>query len=81
MHLRGLGLRLLQEPGRRWYHRRRIKAAGAEDLKRLQQLEAELSSEEVAHFRFGLAATHNATIAGDPGLAQFLADKVDALGE
>eukprot|EP00887_Chlorella_sp_A99_P007742 scaffold20.g7742.t1 len=69
-----------QEPGRRWYHvRRRVRPASAEGLERLRQLEGELSAEEVAHFRFGVAATHNARIAGDRRLSQFLADKLDAL--
>jgi hypothetical protein len=40
-----------QEPGRRWWHRRRVLPAAALDLQRLAQLEAGLSAEEAAHFR------------------------------
>lgn len=41
-----------QEPGRRWWQRRRVQPAAADDLHRLQALEASLSAEEVAHFRW-----------------------------
>ncbi len=40
-----------QEPGRRWWQRRRVQPAAADDLQRLQQLEASLTAEEIAHFR------------------------------
>lgn len=41
----------VQEPGRRWWHRRKVRKAAAEELKRLQALEERLTVEEVAHFR------------------------------
>lgn len=40
-----------QEPGRRWWQRRRVQPAAADDLQRRQQLEANLTAEEIAHFR------------------------------
>ncbi len=44
-------LNCLQEPGRRWWQRRRVSPAAAADLHQLHQLEDSLSAEEVAHFR------------------------------
>ena len=44
---------LLQEPGRRWWQRRRVQPALADELQRLLQLEGSLTAEEVAHFRWG----------------------------
>ena len=114
-------LRPAQEPGRRWFHRRRVQSATQQDLQRLQDLEASLSTEEVVHFRcahhccscagtplapprtgrfclrrpsgcaqrgpaaspprrYGIAATHNSRLAGNPALAQAVADKLDATG-
>lgn len=103
-----------QEPGRRWWQRRRVQPAAADDLARLAALEAALTAEEVAHFRcagaacgqtlpteegpaaalfrnpphrppahtarrFGVAALHNARLAGCPPLLQFVADKLDCI--
>lgn len=42
---------LPQEPGLRWWQRRRVRPAAPDDLQRLRALEALLSAEEVAHFR------------------------------
>lgn len=41
-----------QEPGRRWWQRRKVQPAAADELQRLKALEARLSVEEIAHFRW-----------------------------
>jgi hypothetical protein len=68
-----------QEPGRRWWQLKRTKPLDEEAQRRLQALEDSLSLEELAHFRFGVAATHNRWFAQSSNLAKFVADKVDAL--
>lgn len=44
-----------QEPGRRWWQRRRVQPAAADELQRLRALEAGLTAEEIAHFRWARA--------------------------
>ena len=56
-----------------------MRAAAQEDVRRLEALEAELTTEEVAHFRFGVAVTHNVHLATDDQLLHFVADKIDAI--
>jgi hypothetical protein len=65
---------LLQEPGRRWWQRRRVLPAHADELQRLRQLEASLTAEEVAHFRWEqLALSHcTALPAAQVGLASIV---------
>jgi len=69
-----------QEPGRTsWWSSRKVKVADEDDLERLKAIEARMTVEEIAHFRFGVAATHNKSLANSPSFTQFAADKVDAL--
>lgn len=70
---------LFREPGRRWYHLRRVRALDAETQDRLEALEEGLSLEELAHFRLGVAATYNKQLAENSRLLHFMADKIDAL--
>jgi len=71
--------RQFAEPGRRWWQTRRVRAADEAAKRRLEDFEEALSLEELAHFRFGVAAIYNRVIAESEGLLQLVADKIDAL--
>jgi hypothetical protein len=71
--------RQFAEPGRRWWQKRQIRAADERAKRRLAEFEEALSLEELAHFRFGVAAVYNRVIADNEGLLHLVADKIDAL--
>ena len=71
--------RQFAEPGRRWWQMRRVRAADETARRRLEEFEEALSLEELAHFRFGVAAVYNQVIAEDEALLHLVADKIDAL--
>lgn len=68
-----------KEPGRQWWQFSQIKSNDEQDKKRLAALEDSLTLEELAHFRFGVAARYNACLVEDSELAHFIANKIDAL--
>jgi hypothetical protein len=71
--------RQFAEPGRRWWQLRQVRPADETARKRLEEFEEALSLEELAHFRFGVAAVYNRVIAENEGLLHLVADKIDAL--
>jgi hypothetical protein len=71
--------RQFAEPGRRWWQMRQVRAADEAARRRLAEFEEALSLEELAHFRFGVAAVYNRVIAENEELLHLVADKIDAL--
>lgn len=77
------------EPGKKWWQlfldrtAQKLRLKRQEDkkkaLQRLKEMERQLDLEQLAHFRFGVAAKHNRVMAKDSQLAGFIVDKIDAL--
>ena len=70
---------LFKEPGRRWWQLKRVKPGDEITEVQLREMERNLSLEEIAHFRFGIAATHNVAIAKNYDLMLSILKKIHAI--
>ena len=72
-------LHSFQEPNRRWYQRRRVHTADAQDVRALRTLEERLTLEEIAHFRAAVAQQYSRILARSEAVARHVLDAVDAI--